>query len=417
MKNQWIGLIDCNNFFVSCERLFRPELINKPVMVLSSNDGCVVARSQEVKDMGIPMGVPYFKIKDTVEKQGVVSFSSNLTLYRDISRRVFSVVRREVEVVEEYSIDEAFLLLDNEAKNRVKELRALVEREVGIPVSIGVSATKTQAKQANLLAKKSTGTQVLNSEDWLALTPTTKLCSIWGVGGSLELKFKGQGINTVEDLIKADADRVKSLFGLVGLRLQQELSGSAVFKVTNDSRTQKSLVHSRSFKKPTEDLAVLQDAVAYHTRQGAAELRKMKMETNNLRVMIRPSQHGDFLLRGGSLEFTLPSYTSDTIELVKLATKLTEELYETGVPYKKAGISMGSLQREGYRNFNLFSDATQHNEPLMEVIDKINSKGNKELITVGSRHQTMRWQAKKESQSPTYTTAWDKLVTVKAKSD
>lgn len=416
MKQQWIGVLDCNNFFVSCERLFRPDLVGKPVVVLSSNDGCVVARSQEIKDIGIPMGVPYFHIKDTLKKAEATTFSSHFALYRDISRRVFSVMREELGVVEQYSIDEAFFTLSDRPEVVATQLKQAVEQRVGIPVSVGLAATKTQAKYANSVAKKSGGICVLDQPSWQAQVPQIPLSSIWGVGGKSALKYKQHGLSTVADLLQTDPSRTAQIFGVGGVRLQQELAGKPVFKLHQRSEPQQSIMSSRSFRDSTTDLAVLADAVAYHVRHAAADLRSQQQEAKVLRVSIRPSRHGDFLLRGGTKEvvFTVP--TSDTLELLQAAETALETLYEAGVPYKKAGVTLASLQPAGNTELQLFDTETAtKSSRLMDLVDSLNNKGGREVIVMGSRLRTGAWQVRREACSPAYTTKWTDVAVAKAK--
>jgi DNA polymerase V len=416
MKNHWIGVLDCNNFFVSCERLFRPDLLGKPVVVLSSNDGCVVARSQEIKDMGIAMGVPYFQIKDILNKACATTFSSNFPLYRDISRRVIQVMRSELETVEQYSVDEAFFVTDSNPELISRQLKLAVEKLVGIPVSVGIARTKTQAKFASTLAKKSDGICVLDESGWTGLIGTVLLSKIWGVGGQLEMKYKQNGLLTVADLLAVDRSRVARIFGSGGVQLQSELNGQSVLLVKKRMALQQSVTSSRSFAKTTTEKAVLADAVAYHVRQVAADLRAQGLETKSIRVSIQPSRHGDFVLRGGSKEAVLPVTTANTIYLLQVANELLESIYEPSVPYKKAGVILTGLTAVGLGQQQLFETGTEtKSDSLMAVIDKLNSRKGKELVTLGSRLRTEEWRSRTDVPSPAYTTRWTDVVSVQAK--
>lgn len=415
MKTTQIGLLDCNNFFVSCERLFRPELENRPVVVLSSNDGCVVARSQEIKDMNVPMGVPYFKIKDILKKADAVAFSSHFALYRDISRRVFTVMREEVGAIEQYSIDEAFFRVSSDAENIANQLKKAVEKQVGIPVSVGIASTKTQTKYTNTLAKKGDGTKVMSREEWSDLSSKIPINHIWGVGGKMAKKYKEYNLNTVADVVKTERRIINNLFGVSGIRLQQELSGNSMFKVGEKIAPQQTILSSRSFKKTTENKDVLADAIAHHIRHAMANLRSMNMETTSIRVAIRPSSHGDFLLRGGSKEAVLSIPTSDTIEALKVANKLVNELYESNVQYKKAGVTLSNLQPFGINQGLLFPESTHSDkDSLMKVVDNLNKQNNKEVVLLGSRLIGSSWWSRSEVKSPAYTTRWSEVVKVKA---
>ncbi|MCA9357039.1 Y-family DNA polymerase [Candidatus Nomurabacteria bacterium] len=415
----WIGVLDCNNFFVSCERLFRPDLRNKPVVVLSSNDGCVVARSQEVKDMNVPMGVPYFKIKDTLKKADSTTFSSHFALYRDISRRVFEVMRDELENVEQYSIDEAFFLFKGSEKavsELAKRVRAAVELQVGIPVSVGVGYSKTQAKYANFLAKKSKGVCVLNSRKWLKIAPEVPLSRLWGVGRRLDLNYKKHGLLTVADVLTADNSRLDQLFGIVGMRLKQELSGVAIYGFEGRIDVKQSITSSRSFGNTTNDLPVLADALAYHTRHALVDLRAMARYVSVVTVSIGTSRYGDFLLKGRSKKIFLEKPTNDTLVVLKEVNKALVELFESGVPYKKAGVTLSQFSPiDAYQN-SLFSNNNESvTQSLMPVLDSINLKAGREVVLVGSRLQSNNWQSLSDSKSPAYTTRWKDLFTVKAK--
>lgn len=416
MSSTMIGLIDCNNFFVSCERLFRPDLQGVPVVVLSSNDGCVVARSQEIKDIGIPMGVPYFQIKDTLQQAGAVVFSGHIALYRDISRRVFAAVQHEVLTMEQYSIDEAFFTISNDGTihDQISRLKHTIERQVGIPVSIGVAASKTQAKYASTVAKKTNGLYVCQSHEWHERASSISLEHIWGVGSGLARKYKQHGLMTVADVLALDRATMARCFGVVGERLQAELSGLVTSPVEPKKPLQKSLMNSRSFSKTTEDKAVLEDAAAYHTRQIAAELRAMGAACTTIRLSIQTSRHGDFFMRGGSKEVVFQAPTADTFVLMETVRGLLVELYELGVPYHKVGVSVAGIVLQTESPVTLFTDERPDANSLLLAMDTLNRAAGKELVMIGSRLQTARWQSKSETRSPAYTTRWSEIATVSA---
>ncbi len=413
----YIGVIDCNNFFVSCERLFRPDLQKRPVVVLSSNDGCVVARSQEVKDMGVPMGIPIFQIKDMVKDKGIVTFSSHFALYRDISSRVFAVVKMLLPTMELYSIDEAFFMVEattkSELKERLRQIKIEVERQTGIPVSLGVAATKTQAKYANRVAKKSGGVCVLEPRDWTELAPAISLPTIWGVGRKLDLRYKQAGMYMVQDLIDSPKPLVGKLFGIVGLRLQAELSGTSIYPLSEVAVLQKSMVSSRSFEKNVTKLAVIKDAVAYHTRQVVADLRAMGFKTKYIGVTLGTSRHGDYVLRGGSVMAENLSPTDDVVALLKQAFALVDTLYEAGVPYKKAGVYVGGFCPNTLTQPSLFSnDTSTAGNPLNALLDTFNARYGHDIVTVGTQTKERLWQSKSEQKSPAYTTRWSDVAVV-----
>jgi DNA polymerase V len=410
----WIGVLDCNNFFVSCERLFRPDLRRVPVVVLSSNDGCIVARSQEIKDNGVPMGVPYFQVKDTLQQMGAVIFSSHFALYRDISRRVMAVIREEVALVEQYSIDEAFFVFPDEPQRRAAALKARVEQVVGIPVSIGVAASKTQAKFVNDRAKKTTGCEVWSPERWQQEALAAPIGSVWGVGGRLSLRYQQQGWTMIGDVITADSVRLRRYFGVGGLRLQAELAGTAVDLVTARLAAQKSVMSSRSFARATTDRLVIEDALAYHVRAVAADLRAMGQGTGQICVSIRPSRYGAYALRGGTASATLPVPTADTGTLLRIASDLLTTLYDPEVPYQKAGFLAVDVQPLAGLTGNLFTTAGTSVTALDQVIDGLNARFGQQAVSRGTRLRTAVWQAKADQLSPAYTTQWDALRVVRA---
>lgn len=415
----WIGLLDCNNFFVSCERLFRPDLKGKPVLVLSSNDGCVVARSQEIKDNGIAMGVPYFQIKDILRDINATTFSSHFALYRDISRRVFEVMREELDTVEQYSVDEAFFIIEGsnqkELQKKILCIKDRVERVVGIPVSVGLAKSKTLAKYAGSVAKRTTGTFVLSESEWGSRAATVKLADIWGVGFRSADAYRKKGVVTVADFLALERRQVQELFGVVGIRLWQELQGIPSVTVTRHVQSQKSILNSRSFKGTTNDKSVLEDAVAYHVREAAEDLRAMNQKTSCIQVHLGTSRHGDYLLQGGTLTAVLPHPTNDTFVLLRAASGLVEQLFKPGVPYKKAGVLLTNFSPERVSQLELFVDTQEEKtKDLMPVIDAINHGMGRHSLLLGSHLQTKKWQSSQESRSPAYTTAWKDIAIVKA---
>ena len=415
-----IGVLDCNNFFVSCERLFRPDLIDKPVVVLSSNDGCVVARSKEIKDNGIPMGVPYFQIKDILKEVNATVFSSHLALYRDISRRVFEVVSEEVENIEIYSIDECFFTVqETEAEEVAKKIKKIVEKKIGIPVTVGVSFSKTQAKYVNSQAKKTEGVLVCKSEDWQKQVATINLRDIWGVGANRSRQFSKAGITTVKALCDLPASTVVDMFGIEGVRLRSELLGNIVNTVIANKPEQKSVMSTRSFSATSNDLAVLNDALLYHVHQGVEDLEKMGLLAGGLRVMIYPSRYSDYALQGASLEVKFTHPTKNLFIITESALKLLNKAYKNEVPYKKVGICLFDLVHPNSVSLPLFVDDVTKKQENTEILSKtifdLNKRYGKSLIQVGriSKFEN-KWQSKKNLLSPAYTTQWSKLKTVRA---
>ncbi len=412
-----IGLMDCNNFFVSCERLFRPDLRTKPVAVLSSNDGCIVARSQEIKDLGIPMGVPYFQVKDVCEKAGAVLFSSNFTLYRDISARVMRTLEKEVGVCDIYSVDEAFFHVDDDATEEdVLSIRARIMKDVGLPVSIGVATTKTLAKQASSIAKKGNGVCVLTQQMWLERTPLTSCGTVWGLGRQTVTKLRGMNITTVAEFMNLDRSIVRKVFGVQGDRIYLELQGKPVYELGQNSKDiQQSIMSSRSFEKTTHTLSELESAIGYHVSFASEKLRQKKLVASKLYVQILPSRHGDFALRRGSSEVILSIPTADTKALLTEALAQVHMLFDPEVPYKKAGIALGGLLPEGYVTSSLWGERnTQVLESSLDnVTDIINQRFGSGTIRSGVVLTSgARGSAKLRSKE--YTTSWKDIPTVRA---
>ncbi len=416
MERKLIGLVDCNNFFVSCERLFRPDLRQVPVVVLSSNDGCVVARSQEIKDNGIPMGVPYFQIKDTLSQIGAVAFSSHFALYRDISRRVFNVIKQRLGSIEQYSIDECFFLVEEAEANVVaEELRALVYREVGIPVSVGIGRSRTQAKYASRVAKKTGGVFVLTEAVWSAQTPEILLGEIWGVGAARTRQFADRGLRTVAEYLAVPRAITRQLFGVEGERLSLELSGQTKTTLGVSHELQKTIMSTRSFAHETTNKTTLLAALRYHLHEIVTELSELGAVAKTLRVLAYPSRFSDYALSGMSADIVLPIPSNNIYTLERYIDDLVEKHYRPGVPYKKAGVVV-SVVSSRLRTESLFPNPEEERtQALTEALLEINRRQGRGVIRLGavaSRHQL--WQARTDSLSPDYTTSWKCLRTVKA---
>jgi DNA polymerase V len=412
----YIGLVDCNNFFVSCERLFRPDLLNKPVVVLSSNDGCVVARSQEVKDMGIAMGVPYFQVKDILTKSRTTVFSSHFALYRDISARVFKVIKSEFGEIEQYSIDECFFEVnESQAESVARRLKVEVMRQVGIPVSVGIGQSKTIAKYASRLAKKTNGVKVLPDTTWQSMTKEIALGEIWGVGSGRIRQFTNSGLKTVYDLIQLPLGTVDRLLGIEGVRLWNELKGKSVLPVSSKLNPHKTMMSTRSFAKATANYSVVKEALLYHVYEVVKDLQANNQLASAVRVLIYPSRHGNYVLQGASLEAFFLRPTNDIFTLQNQAIMLLDKCYKTSVPYQKAGIIVTGLVDTVSQSGSLFIDDNTKKEILTETIYAINKKLGKSLIGLGQTvNKNASWMAKQNLKSPEYTTRWNELCTVKA---
>lgn len=411
-----IGLMDCNNFFVSCERLFRPDLWNVPVAVLSSNDGCIVARSQEVKDLGVAMGVPYFQVKELCQKENITLFSGNITLYRDISARVMQVLQQEVGDCEIYSIDEAFFTLpDDVTESDIHKIRTAVVKNVGIPVSIGVAKTKTLAKQASSIGKKSDGACVLEQDAWEVRAHEVRCAEIWGLGRQTVTKLRNQGVVTVAEFMALSRGLVSSLYGVSGERIYDELHGIAVVRVErNGEASRKSIASTGSFSKTTKSLDDLESAVAGHITHCAENLRKRGVVTSKIHVQIQTDRFGDFFMQGSSIEVVLQKPTSETTTLLKEALKQVRGMYTEGVPYKKTGVTFSSLMPESYITSTLFEqDVEEEVNVLDTMIDGMNERFGRGMI-----HSAVILDGGSKSSSQlrsrAYTTQWKDIPSIGA---
>ncbi len=408
-----VGLLDCNNFFVSCERVFRPDWRTRPVIVLSSNDGCVIARSQEIKDRGIPMGVPYFKIKDSLKDNDTVVCSANLALYRDFSRRVFELMRQHLEVVEQYSIDEAFFLIPSgtTALTVSEQLRLLVYQSLGLPVSVGIGQSKTQAKYANRCTKQ-TGViaQWLQSYSPQSLEEIP-LNHIWGVGKGMSLRFREAGLLTVADLLVVPNDRLKARFGIVAVTLQAELAGTMVSPVSAHPRSsQKSLMSSRTFASASTDYAVVADALTYHINHVAADLRALQCGARYLKIWAQPSRYSDYALQGIRAETVFTEPVTDTTALLKAALGLLRGEFKLDVPYQKVGVMVGGLaMNDGQQS--LFG-STPDTSPVWSVVDALKQKYRGGQVWLGTIPGNATWKPKQSLLMPSYTTRWQDVPVV-----
>lgn len=412
-----IGLMDCNNFFVSCERLFRPDLEHKPVVVLSGNDGVIVARSNEVKAMGVPMGIPLFQAKKLVDMSGVTFFSTNFSLYRDISRRVMRVLADEVGECEIYSVDEAFFTLTNNISEKdLMSLRQRIIKSVGIPVSIGAAKTKTLAKIGSSLGKKNTtGVCLLNEEKWNKLASDYLCQEVWNLGPAMTAKLRTNNITTAADFMNLEKSFVAYNFGISGRRIQDELLGISVHKIGVNSREpNKSIASTRSFSKIIKEKKGLESALVFHVSEVAKKLRTKKLLAGNINILARASRHSDFNLKKSTSNIVLERPTNDTIELTKLALKGLSEIYEATIPYKKVGITVSGLIPEDMLPVTLFTSTEEKSNELDKIRDQLNNRFGAGTLRQGVVLKSGPNTSTK-LRSPHYTTVWIDIPRVVAK--
>ena len=426
-----IAIVDCNSFYCSCERLFQPHLDNKPVVVLSNNDGCIISRTDEAKAFGVQMAGPYFMAKPLIEKHQVATFSSNYNLYGDLSWRVMETLRTLVgkENVEVYSVDEAFLNMDKFAVADLQEMsikiKETVELWTGIKVSVGVAPTKVLSKVANHLAKKNKKvTQcvvVLDTKDKIdKALQNTPIGEVWGVGRQYAEKLKEMNaVFTAFDLTKkSETWAQKNLGGVVGIRLVKQLKGEPANEMEKQLVVKKMIATTRMFGIPVKNIEEIKEAVATYTSRAAEKLRRQRSAATLINVFVvskEPSnsthfRHGPAV---GSY-VTLPVATAASNELIKAAVQLVDQLFEKGKIYKKAGVILSGLVPDTTVQGNLFVEEKHNNKRyLMDIIDNVNFSMRDDILKFAASGTTRNWKMRHEMRSPRYTTRWDELFEVK----
>jgi len=412
------ALVDCNNFYASCERVFSPKLEGKPVVVLSNNDGCVVARSNEAKVLGIGMGVPAFEVEDIIRKNDVEVFSSNYALYADMSSRVMETLSAFTPDIEVYSIDEAFLNLAGFSCSLTdygRKMQRTVKQWTGMPVTVGIARTKTLVKIANRAAKKSAKANgVLDLTDSayldkvLAETPVEK---VWTVGIKTALKLKNAGIKTALALRDVDVSWVRQKFGVVGVRTVYELRGISCYPLEQNPPAKKSITVSRMFGKPVESIKELKEAIASYASRAGEKLRAQGLAAGVMTVYVTTSRFiENRYFNSHTVEFA--AATSNTIELIRNACRCIDRLYRKGCAFKKCGIIFNGLVPENQIQKGLFDNVDRlKSQRLMRVIDTINTRLNSPLQWA-AEGLGQSWKVRFKRRSNRYTTRWDELPEV-----
>lgn len=416
------ALIDCNNFYASCERVFNPSLNGKPVVVLSNNDGCVIARSNEAKDLGIPMGAPAFKFKDIVESGKVEVFSSNFALYGDMSSRVMSVLSMFCPQMEIYSIDEAFMDFSgfelHDLQSIGLEMKIRVQQWTGIPVSVGFAPTKSLAKVANRIAKKfperTGGVYIIETEEQrLKALKWLKVEDIWGVGRRHAARLQEMKINTAYQFTQLSDRWVREMMSVVGLRLKQDLEGIAVLQM-EDVKDKKSIATTRTFDGNYTDPALIKERVASFAVSCAEKLRRQHACCNSVMVFLHTNGfRSDQPQYSKNIVIKLPYATNSSIELVKFAVMGFEQIFKAGYGYKKAGVILGDFSPEDNQQLNLFENRNVKHIALMKAVDKINQSFGQQKIRLAAQDVGRVWKMKQEKLSPRYTTNLNEIITVK----
>ncbi|MBK8815187.1 MAG: Y-family DNA polymerase [Methylococcaceae bacterium] len=419
-----IALVDCNNFYVSCERVFQPSLEGKPVGILSNNDGCIIARSEEIKKLGVAMGTPYFKIPDLIKQHNIKILSSNYALYGDMSRRVMQVLGRFTPTMEVYSIDECFLDLSGFSQDLTtysNTIAKTVKQGTGIPVSIGIAPTKTLAKLANKLAKKGiagNGSVLV----WNTLAEPDKLLAtlpvkeLWGISSGLGKRLNRIRIDNVLALKQANIQLIRKQFGVVLERMVRELNEIPCIPLEMIAPKRKQILTSRSFGTRLSTLPELRAAVSVFATRSAEKLRSQNLCTQTLCVFIHTSPFAlDKPSYNNAITISLDQPTQDTGLLIRTALAGLERIYRPGYEYQRAGILLPDLMPNGMQQLSLFQDDSNDNpksERLMTVLDAINHAHGRHSIRYASQGLSARWQMRQQLKSPAYTTRWECLPIV-----
>lgn len=419
------ALIDCNNFYATCERVFDPVLKNRPVVILSNNDGCVIARSTEAKEVGVAMGIPEFKIRRLIRKHNIAVRSSNYALYGDMSMRVMETIQSIAPDIELYSIDEAFAKITGSSKNEIestgKRIRDTVRQHTGIPVSVGIASTKTLAKIANETAKKRpelAGVLYLNQPEAVkSVLKQTAVGDVWGIGRNYSDMLEQQTITNAYQLSRMPDSWVRSKMKVVGLRTVWELRGFPCLGIEECSENRKGILSSRSFGFPVKSRRNILEAVSSFATRAGEKLRAQESVAATVTVTLVSSKYAN---PGQPYKFgrtiTLPNPTANTSVLVKYATALASLLFEEGRTYKKAWVMLTGIIPESEIQADLFSSKLYSSKEhrLMDSLDEVNAKYGKQTLRPASNGIEQHWQMKQQYLSKKYTTRWDELMKVRA---
>ncbi len=418
-----IGLVDMNNFYVSCERVFRPDLEGRPVVVLSNNDGCIIARSNEAKSLGIKMGTPYHSVREIIKQENIAVFSSNYALYGDMSQRVMETIRSMVPTLEVYSIDELFLDLGGfNQKQKLLELgqkiRKTIKKHIGIPACVGIARTKVLAKIANHQAKKSMmhdGVFLLEGEklmrEYLSLFD---VADIWGIGRNYAYLLHSHEVTSAEQFRLMPENWVKKHMTVVGQRIWWELNGHACLEIEEITPHKKNICTSRSFSKPQTQQGKLKEALATYTSRAAEKLRRQKSCAHLLTIFIHTNKFKKEKYYSNTITITLPEPTDDTTQLIKQAFTGLQQIFQKGYAYQKVGVILSGISPAIQKQLSIFSPSDRDKrEMLMLAMDTINAKFGSDTVKVAATGIEQDWKMQQEIVSPRYTTHWKDLLKVK----
>lgn len=417
------ALVDCNNFYASCERVFRPDLRGKPIVVLSNNDGCVIARSNEAKALGIPMGAPAFQHAQTFENHGIHVYSANFPLYGDMSNRVMSILSEYSPDIEIYSIDEAFLKFEGfqhfDFLAHGKAMHKQVLQWTGIPTSIGIAATKSLAKVANRIAKKfpdkTQNVYIIDSDEkrikalkWLPIE------DVWGIGRQHAKRLRAIHVNTAYDFTQLQDSWVKKHLSIVGMRLKQDLQGIPRLDL-EIIQPKKNIATTRTFEQNYTQKEQVQERITTFAVSCAEKLRKQQSCCNTLMVFIRTNRHRDDMAQyNRNIVIKLPYPTNSGIELAQFAKKALDKIFVKGYAYKKAGVIVTDFTPENQTQLSVFENSNPKHTPLMQAIDKINKNLGQAKVKLASQDLKRTWKMKQERLSPKYTTNLNDIISIKA---
>jgi DNA polymerase V len=417
------ALVDCNNFYASCERVFQPHLNGEPIVILSNNDGCIISRSYEAKDLGIPMGAPEFKVRQELRQKNVRVFSSNYALYGDLSNRVMKILEGFTPNVEVYSIDEAFLNFDGmkvtDYHNYGLQMKRRVQKWVGIPVCVGFAPTKALSKVANKIAKKyqerTQGIYVIDTEEKrIKALRWTKIEDVWGIGYRLTKKMQARNIMTAYDFtLPQNESFIKKEMGVVGIRLKMELEGKSVLEM-DEPKDKKTIAVTRSFDGNITTFNEMKERVSTFATVCAEKLRKQNSCCYGIMVYLRKDS---YKVRNERYNFykleNLPFASNSSITLSSVAVKMLKELFEEGEIYKKAGVIVTQIIPQDQKQFHLFDEENPKHQKLMKVMDDFHKKTGERKIRLGNQDLQRTWKMKQNHLSPKYTTDFKDIFTVK----
>lgn len=415
------ALIDCNNFYASCERVFNPKLRNKAIVVLSNNDGCVIARSNEAKALGIKMAAPAFKIKEIIEQNNAAMISSNYELYGDMSNRVMNTIAEEVPAIEIYSIDETFVDFSGMKYTNLQEfaenLRKKILKWTGIPVSIGIAKTKTLAKIATHVVKKTpieSGVFILDNDEKITeILKKIKIEDVWGIGRRFSKKLRNEFVFTAYDFTTMPDYFIRKKMNITGLKTKKELEGVSCIYLPEVLDSKKTITTSRSFAKTESDIKILEQAVAYFSDNCGMKLRKDKTVAKFLTVYIRTNYFkSDLPQYSQSITVTLPSATDSSLTLIKYALKGLRKIYKKGFLYKKASVTLSGIEPKIAVQGNIFDNSDFQHTDLMRSIDTIRTKFGKDKLKFGIQNNEAFWKAGRKRVSPAYTTKWNEILEI-----